>query len=204
MPKVCHILTRFTRSISINPHFAPTPRGIFDIRMMYQIPVTCNSLSDPHLFRAIFLTAFFAFLRMSNIACHIIKSFDSCKHFLRQDVVFTNSGAQLIIKWTKIPQDHISHHIVQLTQLENIYLCPVRALRALFSSRRFPHNPSLFVTIFPPYSYIIDTHIRNASLKLILHLFIYFGFYVAFNTVQVISRWVVGRADETSAYSCVL
>ena len=32
--------------------------------------------------------------------------------------------------------------------------------------------------------------------------FIYlFGFYVAFNTVQVISRWVVPRAEETSTYS---
>ena len=28
-----------------------------------------------------------------------------------------------------------------------------------------------------------------------------FGFYVAFNTVQVISRRVVGRAEETSTYS---
>ena len=32
-------------------------------------------------------------------------------------------------------------------------------------------------------------------------LFIYLEFYVAFNTVQVISRWVVGRAEETSKYS---
>ena len=31
-----------------------------------------------------------------------------------------------------------------------------------------------------------------------IHLFIYLGFYVAFNTVQVISRRVVGRAEETS------
>ena len=31
-----------------------------------------------------------------------------------------------------------------------------------------------------------------------IYLFIYLGFYVAFNTVQVISRWVVGRAEETS------
>ena len=34
-----------------------------------------------------------------------------------------------------------------------------------------------------------------------MNLFIYLGFYVAFNTVQVISRWVVGRAEETSTYS---
>ena len=31
--------------------------------------------------------------------------------------------------------------------------------------------------------------------------FFYLGFYVAFNTVQVISRRVVGRAEETSTYS---
>ena len=34
-----------------------------------------------------------------------------------------------------------------------------------------------------------------------LCLFVYLGFYVAFNTVQVISRRVVGRAEETSTYS---
>ena len=32
-------------------------------------------------------------------------------------------------------------------------------------------------------------------------LFIYLGFYIAFNTVRVISRRVVGRAEETSTYS---
>ena len=36
---------------------------------------------------------------------------------------------------------------------------------------------------------------------IVLHLFIYLGFYVAFNTVQVISRRVVGRAEEPSTYS---
>ena len=36
---------------------------------------------------------------------------------------------------------------------------------------------------------------------LYLCTFIYLGFYVAFNTVQVISRRVVGRAEETSTYS---
>ena len=39
--------------------------------------------------------------------------------------------------------------------------------------------------------YVVDT----------LHLFIYLGFYVTFSTVQVISRRVVGRAEETSTYS---
>ena len=33
------------------------------------------------------------------------------------------------------------------------------------------------------------------------NLFIYLGFYIALSTVQVISRWVAGRAEETSTYS---
>ena len=36
---------------------------------------------------------------------------------------------------------------------------------------------------------------------LLKDFFFYLGFYVAFNTVQVISRRVVGRAEETSTYS---
>ena len=32
-------------------------------------------------------------------------------------------------------------------------------------------------------------------------LFFYLGFYIAFNTVQVTSRWVVRRGEETSTYS---
>ena len=43
--------------------------------------------------------------------------------------------------------------------------------------------------------------ILSAILYFFLSLFIYLGFYVAFNTVQVISRRVVGKAEETSIYS---
>ena len=36
------------------------------------------------------------------------------------------------------------------------------------------------------------------------HCIYYLGFYVAFNTVQVISRWVVGRAVHTVGQGSVL
>ena len=42
---------------------------------------------------------------------------------------------------------------------------------------------------------------RQGQFIYFIYLFIYLGFYVAFNTVQVISQWVVGRAEETSTYS---
>ena len=41
----------------------------------------------------------------------------------------------------------------------------------------------------------------NPGLRVFCLFFVYLGFYVAFNTVQVISRRVVGRAEETSTYS---
>ena len=40
--------------------------------------------------------------------------------------------------------------------------------------------------------------VSSANVQGIRDKFIYLGFYVAFNTVQVISRRVVGRAEETS------
>ena len=53
----------------------------------------------------------------------------------------------------------------------------------------------------------LTSHAKKYTMKVKqysnVYLFIYLGFYVAFNTVQVISRQVVGRAEETSTYSKV-
>ena len=69
---------------------------------------------------------------------------------------------------------------------------------SFFSSGPAP-GPTFF--ILP----ILDQRVEPTSVLSLLPLrervFIYLGFYVAFNTVQVISRWVVGRAEETSTYS---
>ena len=46
-------VTRLMRSISINSKFAPTPRGIFDIKTLYLVSISCEILADPLLFRAI-------------------------------------------------------------------------------------------------------------------------------------------------------
>ena len=65
--------------------FSPTHSDIFDIHTLYLISIACNRLTDPPLFRAIFLTVFFLFFRMSNIAPHSKKSFDPSQHIVRQD-----------------------------------------------------------------------------------------------------------------------
>ena len=142
-------VSRFLRSIAINSRFSPTPRGVFNIYTLYRLSLACDSLSGPVLFRAIFLTVFFAFLRMSNVAPNCARAFDPASHFLRQDLIFADPGAQLLIKWTKTLQSFNSHHIVQLLKL---MLCPVRALRALLSSRPLHPSHPLFVNKLPPFS----------------------------------------------------
>ena len=82
-----HSIAKYLRSLSINSMFRPTPRGVFNVHTLYKISVACDSLSDPPLYRAIFLVAFYGFLRMSNIAPHSAKLFSQDRHFLRQDVI---------------------------------------------------------------------------------------------------------------------
>ena len=49
-----HMIQRYLRSISINSRFAPTPRCVFDIKSLYYISISCDTLSDPILLRDIF------------------------------------------------------------------------------------------------------------------------------------------------------
>ena len=158
-------VARYLRSISMHSRFQPTPRGIFDVRTLYAIFLSCDHQSDPILFRTIFLCAFYAFPHMSNVAPHSTAQFDADKHFLRQDVIFAPPGAHLIIKWTKTLQDNKSHHVVQLPTINNIYLCPVRALKALLKSTKLPPTHPLFATHTPPFNQIL-IHILGKPSKL--------------------------------------
>ena len=54
---------------------------------------------------------------------------------------------------------------------------------------------------FSPFDYGCQNGMTIAFIVNRFCRFFYWGFYVAFNTVQVISRRVVGRAEETSTYS---
>ena len=140
------LISKYLRSISINSRFAPTPRGIFNLNTLTLISQACDILDDSLLFRAIFLLAFFAFLRMSNIAPHSRFKFDASRHLLRQDIIFAHPGAHILIKWTKTLQDRSAHHFVQIPVLKNLSLCPVLALKKLLESRSLHLlHPSFFI-----------------------------------------------------------
>ena len=53
---------------------------------------------------------------------------------------------------------------------------------------------------YKPKTFNSSWFVSDSICCVLIVLFIYLGFYVAFNTVQVISRRAVGRAEETSTY----
>ena len=131
---------------------------------------TCDRLQDPLLYTAIFLTAFFAFLRMSNIAPHSRVKFDPGRHLLRQDVIFASPGAHILLKWSKTMQNRIAHQFVQICQLLDMNLCPVTALKALLQSRPLPCTAPLFVHAKLGCLLVVDTSIREALKSVLSHI----------------------------------
>ena len=75
----------------------------------------------------------------------------------------------LLIKWTKILQHHKSHHWVHLPSINNHFLSPIRALQAFLATRSLPPSAPLFDNNFYPYAQVIDTHIRDALKKVLIH-----------------------------------
>ena len=61
-----------------------------------------------------------------------------------------------------LQRTHKSHHCIQLSSTENLFLCPVRALQALLASRPLPPPVPLFANKFYPFAQVIDTNIQDA------------------------------------------
>ena len=109
---------------------------------------------------------------MSNIAPHSKAAFDPYRHILHQDVLFLHPGAHILLKWTKTLQDRSAHHFVQIPNLKNPRLCPVRAIKELIESGPLPPHAPLFVHKNSPYTVVIDTTIREALKTVLTHLHI--------------------------------
>ena len=89
------------------------------------------------------------------------------------------------------------HQFVQIPELSNPALCPARALRDLFKSKKIPSNVLLFADKSYPHLPVIDTKIRNPHIEVlrglgipitgdVFHIFCHSGKTLAFaNRVQL-------------------
>ena len=79
-------------------------------------------------------------------------------------------SAHLLIKWTKTLQHHKAHHWIQLPYLAYHFLCPVKALKSLPTSRPLPPAAPLFANNFYPHSQVIDTQEHLSQQTWVSHL----------------------------------
>ena len=87
----------FIRVLKINDPLSVTKKDIRDLTTLKEIILFCPCFSDPVTMKAIFLTAFFGFFRISNIVPHSIASFDSARHFTGGDIFFQKNYVKLLL-----------------------------------------------------------------------------------------------------------
>ena len=121
----------FQKSMRINRSLALTSHNVIDLCMLARISESCDHLNFPEVFRAIFLTGFFGFFRLSNLAPHSILTFDPSRHLTGHDLFFTKNLVKILIKWSKTMQNRDAVQVISLPKVSNRAICPFRALKAL-------------------------------------------------------------------------
>ena len=101
----------------------------------------CDTLPHPVVFKAVYLVAFFSFLRISNLLPHSIRSFDPTRQLPIGDLFFSEDGVTILIKWSKTLQNRQDTNTIFLPILGAPTLCPVAALKTLVTQFPGHNNP---------------------------------------------------------------
>ena len=124
----------FLKAMAINRPLNLKVQGIIDIPLLKLMVSSCDSLPHPNTFKAVYLLAFFAFLRISNLVSSTIQGYDSSRQLSRGDIIWGHPGAHVVLKWSKTIQDRLSHQVVQIPSLKARDICPVTALRLMLAA----------------------------------------------------------------------
>ena len=95
-------VTLFCKELKRNRPFKVTLKPVLSIKNLKDICQICDSMHLGYLYKAVYLLAFFSFLRISNLVPHSIAEFSKLKQLTRGDVIFAPPGAILMIKWSKL------------------------------------------------------------------------------------------------------
>ena len=137
-------LPLFIKSIKINRPLQPSWQFSVDENILYSICVASASLPFPNTFKALYLLAYFSFFRLSSVLPHSVATFDKSRHLCKGDVIFPQSGAVVVVKWTKTLQDRCKVASVSLPNLGASPLCPITALKALGTFTAADNDKPLF------------------------------------------------------------
>ena len=154
------------RQAPLNPHL----KTIIDIEMLSHIALQCDRMYMGTIFKAVFLTAFFSFLRISNLVPHSISTFDHMRQLARGDVIFAPPGAHLIVKWSKTLQFRDKVKVLKIPSLGSSRLYPVAALKAMLKLCQGEKLPLFQIKCFGNWVPLTDTRLRKFLSKVIKNL----------------------------------
>ena len=157
----------FLKSIAINRPLVCKVQHIIDIQMLHKISNACDALGSPITFWAIFLVAYFGFLRISNLVPSRSKHFDNTRNIMPGDIVIGTPGALVIVKWSKTMQHRDTVQIVQIPLLGSSGICPVKAVVALSNQHKLLTQDPLFLT---SKGYIVNQSQVRKALSVIIEL----------------------------------
>ena len=78
----------FMKSLKINRPLMIKSTPVFSTDMLLHIVLQSQKFEFPHIFAALYLLAFYSFLRLSNIVPHSFMTFDISRHLARGDIIF--------------------------------------------------------------------------------------------------------------------
>ena len=115
-------ISYFQRSLTLNKPYAPVLKKIIDIPLLQAITAICDTMWMGQIFKALYLTAFFSFLRISNLVPHSIQAFSPLEQLTRGDIFFGHTpllppGIHRLIKWTKTIQSRDSIRVLKISSL---------------------------------------------------------------------------------------
>ena len=132
------------RSCKTTVRTIPKVTGVFSVDDIERIIKGCDNYKHAIVYKGIYLLAFHAFLRISNIAAINHNSFDYTRNLSRGDVIVNRPYIHVIIKWSKTLQSSDQHHTIPITEMKNHRLCPVLHLCNYLESSSGSINDPLF------------------------------------------------------------
>ena len=133
----------FLKSAQKNGAFRIIQHAIVDVPTLKKIVTASERTYMGHIFKAVYLTAFFSFMRLSNLCPHSLTTFDPLKHLTREDVIVNGRKMLLVLKWSKTLQLRNKVKFIHIPYLGND-ICPMLAILTILQATPSGKNLPLF------------------------------------------------------------
>ena len=203
-------LKYYQKAVQLHSPMQVKLKKVIDVSLLHKIVQQCNYTYMGQVFKAVYLTSFYVFLRLSNLVPHSVQQFSTLKHLARGDVIFHPSKVVILLKWSKTMQNNNDIKLITIPRIQNSIICLVMALSNLLAITPKGANLPLFQfkvsgTWVPLTDYRVRRHFALILAKLYLadsgftfHTFRHSGTTFAFNndvTLQNIQRHGTWTSD---------